>query len=53
MTGVQTCALPISIERHEATVIQATIAPDVMAQLMKDPGDMGKTLTQDATINDN
>jgi hypothetical protein len=45
--------LVITIERHEATVIQATIAPDVMAQLMKDPGDMGKALTEDATINDN
>ena len=45
--------LVITIERHEATVIQATIAPEVLAQLMKDPGDMGKALTEDATINDN
>lgn len=45
--------LVITIERHEATVVQATIAPDVLAQLMKDPGDMGKALTEDATINDN
>jgi hypothetical protein len=45
--------LVITIERHEGTVIQATIAPDVLAQLMKDPGDMGKALTEDATINDN
>ena len=45
--------LVITIERHEATVVEATIAPDVLAQLMKDPNDMGKTLTEDATINDN
>ncbi len=45
--------LVITIERHEATVVQATIAPDVLAQLMKDPGDMGKAVTEDATINDN
>ena len=45
--------LVVTIERHEATVVQATIAPDVLAQLMKDPNDMGKALTEDATINDN
>ena len=45
--------LVITIERHEATVVQATIAPEVLAQLMKDPNDMGKALTEDATINDN
>jgi hypothetical protein len=45
--------LVITIERREATVVQATIAPDVLAQLMKDPADMGKALTEDATIKDN
>jgi hypothetical protein len=45
--------LVITIERHDATVVQATIAPEVLAQLMKDPNDMGKALTEDATINDN
>src|SRR5437660_2305641 len=45
--------LVVTIERHEATVVQATIAPEVLAQLMKDPSDMGKSLTEDATINDN
>lgn len=44
--------LVVTIERHEATVVQATIAPEILAQLMKDPNDMGKTLTQDATIRD-
>ena len=45
--------LVVTIERHEATVVQATIAPEILAQLMKDPNDMGKALTEDATINDN
>ena len=45
--------LVVSIERREATVVQATLAPDVLAQLMKDPDGMGKALTEDATINDN
>ena len=44
--------LVITIERHEATVVQATIAPEILAQLMKDPNDMGKALTEDATIRD-
>jgi len=45
--------LVVSIERREATVVQATVAPEVLAQLMKDPNEMGKALTEDATINDN
>jgi hypothetical protein len=45
--------LIVTIERHEATVVQATVAPEILAQLMKDPEEMGKTLTEDATINDN
>ena len=45
--------LVVTIERHEATVVQATVAPQVLADLMKDPGGMGKALTEDATINDN
>ena len=45
--------LVVTVERHEATVVQATVAPHIMAQLMTDPGEMGKALTQDATINDN
>jgi hypothetical protein len=45
--------LVVTIERHEATVVEATVAPGVLAQLMKDPNEMGKALTDDATINDN
>jgi len=45
--------LVVTIDRHEATVVQATVAPEILAELMKDPSDMGKALTEDATINDN
>jgi len=45
--------LVVTIDRHEATVVQTTIAPEILAQLMKDPNEMGKALTEDATINDN
>jgi hypothetical protein len=44
--------LVVAIERHEATVVQATVAPEILAQLMKDPNEMGKTLREDATIKD-
>jgi hypothetical protein len=44
--------LVVTIGRREATVVQATVAPEILAQLMKDPNDMGKALTEDATIKD-
>ena len=44
--------LVITIERREATVVQATVAPQVLADLLKDPEEMGKALSDDATISD-
>ena len=44
--------LVVAIERHEATVVQATVAPEILAQLMKDPNEMGKSLREEATIKD-
>lgn len=52
-SGAKFSLLVVTIERHEATVVQATVTPEILAELMKDPGDMGKALTDDATINDN
>ena len=51
--GTKFNILVVSIERHEGTVVQATISPEVLAQLMKDPNEMGKTLKEDVIINDN
>ena len=50
--GAKFHVLVVTIERREATVVLATVAPDVLATLMKDPGEMGKTLTDDAAMND-
>ena len=48
--GKNFSVLVITIERHEASVVEATVAPQILAQLMKDPNEMGKALTEDATI---
>jgi hypothetical protein len=44
--------LVITIERREATVIQASVAPQILAALLKNPDEMGKALTDEATISD-
>ena len=44
--------LIITIERREATVVQATLAPQILAELLKNPEEMGKTLTDEATVSD-
>jgi len=44
--------LIVTIEKHEATVVQATVAPDILAQLLKNPDEMGKALTDEATLSD-
>lgn len=50
--GTKFHVLVITIARHDATVVQATLRPDVLAQLLKDPGEMGKSITDDATLVD-
>ena len=44
--------LIVTIEKHEATVVQATVAPGILAQLLKNPDEMGKALTDEATLSD-
>jgi hypothetical protein len=44
--------LVITIDKHDATVVQATVAPQVLAELMKSPDDIGKQLTDEATLSD-
>ena len=50
--GAKFHVLVITIERHEATVVQATVAPAVLAMLMKDPNDAGKAIADDAAMSD-
>ena len=42
----------ITIAQRDATVVQATLSPQNLAQLMKDPEGTGKAITEEATIID-
>jgi hypothetical protein len=44
--------LVITIEKHDGTVVEATVAPQVLADLLKSPDEMGRALTDEATLND-
>jgi hypothetical protein len=44
--------LVITIDRRDATVVQATVSPKNLALLLRDPEGTGKTLTEEATIID-
>src|SRR5437762_938202 len=39
--------LVITIEKHDATVIEATVAPQMLAELLRDPEGMGKALSDE------
>ena len=42
----------ITLERHDGTVVQATVSPEVLAELLKNPEQMGKELSDEATLSD-
>lgn len=44
--------LVVTIEAREACVVQLTLSPENLAKLMRDPDEMGKTITTEATTND-
>lgn len=44
--------LVITIDQRDATVVQVTLSPKNLALLLKDPEGTGKSITQEATIND-
>jgi hypothetical protein len=44
--------LVITISRRDATVVQATLSPQNLALLIKDPEGTGKSITEEATIID-
>ena len=50
--GTKFHVLVIEIDRRDATVVQATLKPEVLAELLKDPAEMGKSLTDEATTSD-
>jgi len=45
--------LVVTIERHDAVVVQVDVKPAVLAMLLRDPNDMGKAIADDATRDDN
>lgn len=51
-TGTKFHVLVVTIDRRAATVVQATLSPQNLALLLKDPEGAGKTLTEEATIID-
>lgn len=42
----------VTIEPREACVVQVNLSPENLAKLMRDPDEMGRTITVDATTND-
>lgn len=44
--------LVITIEKHNASIVEATVAPQVLAELMKDPEGLGKAISDEATTSD-
>ena len=42
----------VTIEPREACVVQITLSPENLAKLMRDPDEMGKTITNEATTED-
>lgn len=44
--------LVITIEKHDGTVVEATVAAQVLADLLKNPDEMGRALTDEATTSD-
>jgi hypothetical protein len=50
--GEKCNVLVINIAERDATVVQVTVSPTNLALLLKDPEGTGKSITEEATIND-
>lgn len=51
--GEKFSVLVVTIESHDAVVVQADLKPHALAMLLRDPEDMGKAITDEATKDDN
>lgn len=51
--GAKFNVLVVTIERREAVVVQVDLKPDTLAKLLRNPDEMGKEITSDATRDDN
>ncbi|HKP46758.1 MAG TPA: hypothetical protein VJT50_09170 [Pyrinomonadaceae bacterium] len=45
--------LVVTIEKHDATVVQVDVSPQTLARLMQNPNDIGKSITDEVTTADN
>ena len=50
--GPKYTVLVVTIEKHDASVVQVNLPPQTLAMLMQDPNEMGKAITDDATTTD-
>ena len=50
--GPKYTVLVVTIEKHDAVVVQVSLAPQTLAILMQNPNEMGKAITDDATSTD-
>jgi hypothetical protein len=50
--GPKYTVLVVTIEKRDAAVVQVNLAPQTLAELMQNPNEMGKAITDDATAND-
>lgn len=50
--GPKYMVLVVTIEKHDAAVVQVNLAPQTLAMLMQNPNEMGKAITDDATTTD-
>ena len=51
-TGEKFNVLVVTIGQREGCVVQVTVSPRTLATLLKDPDDMGRAITAEATTDD-
>jgi len=51
-TGDKFNVLVVTIDRRDGCVVQVTVSPKTLATLLKDPDDMGRAITSEATTED-
>lgn len=50
--GPKYSVMVVTIEEHDALVVQVNLSPQTLAMLMQNPNEMGKAITDDATKTD-
>jgi hypothetical protein len=51
-TGDKFNVLVVTIDRRDGCIVQVTVSPKTLATLLKDPDDMGRAITSEATTED-